>query len=89
MGFSLSFCAQDFQRKRCQLFDRSVFPLVPCSTRPSSTGWASSVVRGLVAAAGGVGFISGLFVAGGLWGAVQCFWQVLLGSWPRCNSGTP
>ena len=120
-------CAQGFQRKRCQLFDRSMptfgpgsffaavwaltsvlpwscvqrdpFPNVPlvechchcefsglapsaCPEVPSSsTGWASSVVGGLVAAAGGVGFISGLFVAGGFWGAVQCFRQVLLSWW--------
>ena len=104
-GFSLSFCAQGFQRKRCQQFDRSMptfgpgsfcaavwaftsvlpwsrvqrdpFPSVPMvechchcefsgptpSACPevlsSSTGWANSVVGGLVAAAGGVGFISG------------------------------
>ena len=106
--FSLSFCAQGFQRKRCQLFDwsmpgpgsffaavwaltspwsrvrvqRDPFPSVPlvechchcevsgpassaCPEVPSSsTGWANSVVGGLVAA-GGAGFISGLFVAGG------------------------
>ena len=45
------------------------------------TRWASSVVGDLVAAAGGVGFIFGLFVAGGLWRAAQCCRQVLLSWW--------
>ena len=53
------------------------------------------MVGGLVAAAGGVGFISGLFVAGGLWGAAQCCRQVLLSWWrpspprgARCSAAT-
>ena len=53
-----------------------------CSEVPSSsTGWASSVVGVLVAVAGVLGFIFGLFVAGGLWGAVQCCRQVLVSWW--------